>query len=73
MAIDRTIQTKRSGATMDSLKVPENLNMNKLGHNAYKGSKTHAAAEEIFSSIRYSKQTRFGAADNKYEGSEHRA
>ncbi|WP_294479911.1 hypothetical protein [uncultured Ruminococcus sp.] len=73
MAIDRTIQTKRSGATMDSLKVPENLNMNKLGHNAYKGSKTNAAAEEIFSSNRYSKQTRFGAADNKYEGSEHRA
>ncbi|MBO4868026.1 MAG: hypothetical protein J5582_15915 [Ruminococcus sp.] len=74
MAIDRTIQTKRSGsgATMDSLKVPENIN-DKLGHNAYRGSKTNAAAEEIFSGNRYSKQTRFGAADNRYEGSERRA
>lgn len=74
MAIDRTIQTKRSGSgtTMESLKVPEDLNMDKLGHNVYKGSRTNAAADEIFSSNRYSKQTRFGAADNKYEGSEHR-
>ena len=57
---------------MDSLKVPDNIN-DKLGHNSYRGSKTNAAAEEIFSGNRYSKQTRFGAADNKYEGSERRA
>ena len=57
---------------MDTLKIPENLDMSKLGHNTYRGSKTNAAAEEIFSSSRYTKQTRFGAADSKYEGSEHR-
>ena len=73
MAIDRTIQTKRSGsgATMDSLKVPDNIN-EKLSHNAYRGSGMNAAADEIFSANRYSKQTRFGAADNRYEGSEQR-
>lgn len=74
MAIDRSIQTKRSGSgnTMDTLRVPDKLDMDKLSHNTYRGSKTNAVADEIFSGGRYTKQTRFGAADEKYEGAEQR-
>ena len=61
---------------MDTLKVPENVNMKSLtaNTNVYsRGKGINAAADEIFSTNRYSRQTRFGAADTNYEGSEKRA
>ena len=75
MAIDKTLQTKRSGrgASMDSIKIPENLDMSRLERTSYHGSGINAAADEIFSENRYGKKTRFGAADVNYAGSEQRA
>ena len=57
---------------MDSIKVPDKVDFKDLERRQYRGSSVNAAAEEIFSS-RYSKQTRFGAADTRYEGAEQRS
>lgn len=75
MAIDKTLQTKRSGrgASMDSIKIPENLDMSRLERTSYHSSGINAAADEIFAENRYGKKTRFGAADVNYAGSEQRA
>ena len=63
---------------MDTLKVPDKVDMRNLtaGNNSSiysRGKGINAAADEIFSANRYSKQTRFGAADTNYEGSEKKA
>ena len=58
---------------MDSLKVPENISFKDMREPSYRSSKgINAAADEIFATNRYGygKQTRFGSADEKYEGSE---
>ena len=75
MAIDKTLQTKRSarGASMDSLSVPDTTRMKDLDRPAsYRaGTGINAAADEIFnSSSHIGRTTQFGAADMNYKGSE---
>ncbi len=57
---------------MDSIKVPDNVDLRSLNATQYRGSAVNAAADEIFSD-RYARKTRFGAVDVNYEGSEKRA
>ena len=57
---------------MDSIKIPDNLDLSSLDRISHRGSAINAAADEIFSD-RYAKKTRFGAADVNYAGSEKRA
>lgn len=75
MAIDKTLQTKRSGggASMDSIKIPDDLDLKSLDRLNHRSIGINAAADEIFAENRYAKKTRFGAADVNYAGSEQRA
>lgn len=72
MALDKALHGKRDpdAVTMDKIRVPDGDSMKKLGDRPYRS--TAASAEDVFSDGRHVRQTRIGAADSRYEGTEKR-